>query len=59
MNINGTILLKKEFKQFSSSKSVSTKINSINIPDTKIYREVRVTVYPKVTGKKYFLVQPE
>ena len=46
MNINGSILLREEFKHCSAFKSLGTKINSINILDTKMYKEIRAIVYP-------------
>lgn len=43
--------VKEELKQYSVSKSVDTRINSVNVPSTKMCIEVREITCPRGTGK--------
>ena len=49
--MNGTLLIRKKFKQFRAPKTSGTKTNSISIPVRKMYKEIKITVYPGVLAK--------
>ena len=49
--MNGTLLIRKKFKLFKAPKTLGTKTNSISIPVRKMYKEIKVTVYPGVLAK--------
>ena len=49
--MNGTRLTRKKFKLFSAPKTLGIKTNSTGIPERKMYKEVKVTVYPGVLAK--------
>lgn len=59
MNVSGSILLREEFKYCSAFKSVGTKINSIDILDTTMFKKkVRAIVYLRRTKENNFLAHP-
>ena len=58
--MNGTLLTRKKFKLFSAPKTLGIKTNSISIPARKMYKEVKVTVYPGVLAKiNWWFIQRE
>lgn len=53
-------LNKEKFKLFSAPKTLGIKTNSTSIPERKMYKEVKVRIYPVgVIGQNNLMVHPE